>query len=102
MAFGSTLATEQRRAERVSSPRLCGTYRRAVLSPRLAEMRPLIAAGMSFKEIAGRMGLTLGSAKIYASELYRLTGMTRHEIIAAARSEVSQSAEGEPRMGAFE
>ena len=101
MGLGSTLATQERRAERESPPR-CGTYRRAKVSPRLLEMRAFIESGMSFKDIATRMGLTEGSAKIYACELYRLTGMSRHEIIAAGKPSITGSAEGEPRMGAFE
>jgi DNA-binding NarL/FixJ family response regulator len=45
------------------------------LSRREAELMRLIAQGLSNREVAGRMGLTVGSVKVYSSRLFRKIGV---------------------------
>lgn len=45
------------------------------LSPREAELMRLIAHGLSNREVAERMGLTVGSVKVYSSRLFRKIGV---------------------------
>ena len=102
MALGSTLATDERRARKVFARFERNGTGRVRVTPRLAELRRLIETGMVDKDIAAHLGLALGTVKVYASELYRLTGMRRREFIAVAKVAIVSEASGEPRMGAFE
>lgn len=45
------------------------------LSRREAELMRLIAQGLSNREVAERMGLTVGSVKVYSSRLFRKIGV---------------------------
>jgi len=101
MSLGSTLATERKARKIFARFQLKGTGRVRV-TPRLAELRALIETGMVDKDIAAHLGVVVGTVKVYASELYRLTGMGRRELIATAKLALVSEANGEPRMGAFE
>jgi DNA-binding NarL/FixJ family response regulator len=103
MALGETLATESRRARAGVLPRGLKLYSgRKTLSPRLLQVRSLIAQGLSDKEIAARLGVTVGTAKIYGYHLRQLTGQTRSGIMIEHFQASQYAAEGLPRMGAFE
>lgn len=68
----------------------------------MRQVEALLGTGLSYKEIAARLGLGEGTAKIYASEVYKLTGKTSRQILLEHRAAIQDAADGEPRMGAFE
>jgi DNA-binding NarL/FixJ family response regulator len=75
------------------------------MTPRLIEVQGLMADGLSNKDIATRLGLTVDTAKQYASYVLRHTRKRRREIVMESyRGMVSRgdAGEGLPRMGAFE
>lgn len=102
MSLGSTLAVNESPRARRSVPPRGGTHRRYIgrLTPRLAQVRDLIVAGLQDKEIAQTLGLTLKSVKTYAHEVFKVTGKRRHQLRAPGLFE--SAADGLPRMGAFE
>lgn len=56
------------------------------LTPREAEVLRLIASGLSNREIAAQLHLSVNTVKMYASQLYRKLGASRRtEAVARAR-----------------
>jgi DNA-binding NarL/FixJ family response regulator len=103
MALGSTLAIDSQRARQSFRPR--GTQQHARFSrmtPRMLQVKELMAQGATVKQIAAQLGLGVGTAKTYCFEVRRLTGMSRRELERTERVAEVHAAEGMPRMGAFE
>ncbi len=99
MALGSTLATERKaRGRFIAKPRAASRRR---MTPRLKQVAELLSQGLTMKAIAGELGLTEGTAKVYAHDLYRLTGLTRMEMITRGAA-TNVNADGNPRMGVYE
>jgi len=82
MALGSTLATEDRRAPRSVNPRLVGG--RTQMTARVLEVKALLCAGLSAKQTAERLNISVGSAKLYYHFVYKFTNKTRTELIMEA------------------
>lgn len=117
MALGSTLATESHRAARTVPARLTlASGRKSANTRRLSQVRQLIGEGCTNKQIAERLGISVGTAKVYVYDLFKLTGLTRTAIVVEFQMQkarqvamsmelerlISPGAEGNPKMGAFE
>jgi DNA-binding NarL/FixJ family response regulator len=105
MALGSTLAMmEGARARREVSPRgvKANPSGRTKMTPRLRQVYDCIAEGLPDKEIATRLGVSLGTVKVYTHEVYEFTGKRRVDLQREGFRPSLADAEGMPRMGAFE
>jgi DNA-binding CsgD family transcriptional regulator len=71
------------------------------LSPRAQDCLKLVLEGKSDKEIAARLELTVGTAKVYVSNMYKALGVhTRYEILGARIKELeNELAEARSRPG---
>lgn len=79
---------------------------RSILTPRQTEMAPLLAAGLSHKDIAARMGITEGTSRVAAHKLYRRLGLNDHgaltQWMGARAPLLTEYSNNTVRMGAFE
>ena len=70
-------ATLFRRVSAVARARLVGPETRSPLTPREADILPLVARGLSNKEIAAALSLTVPTVKNHLHRIYRKLGIRR-------------------------
>jgi DNA-binding NarL/FixJ family response regulator len=69
------------------------------LTPREREIAELVAAGLSNKEIARRLGLTLGTVKHYVHQILDKTGLRGRVAIATAAQATAWDSASPPIFG---
>jgi DNA-binding CsgD family transcriptional regulator len=77
MAFGSTLAVDEVRAEKCVEPRanrVPDPSRK--LSPRLKQLADILVRGYSLKRCATEMGIAVSSVKVMSSRIYLELGVS--------------------------
>lgn len=79
MALGETLSFSRVKAARMDPKAMFAELR---FAPRHLKVAEGIADGLSHKQIADRMGIVEGTAKVYCSELRHLTGLQSRVAIA--------------------
>lgn len=103
MSLGSTLHVQENRAPRHVPATPAAHWRYKHMTPRLATFMEQAERGLTNKEIAYAMGTTEGAVKTNLSEVYRLTGKSRRQLIASRRFEDRRdSDDNRVRMGVFE
>jgi DNA-binding NarL/FixJ family response regulator len=101
--IGSTLGFEESRAKRNVKARTSPVhYARTRMTPRLTQVLECIEMGIPDKETAQRLGVTVGTVRVLAHEIYRITGKGRAQLQREGYHLSASAAEGLPRMGAFE
>jgi DNA-binding NarL/FixJ family response regulator len=102
--IGSTLGfQDSRRAKRTVKPRNGKVrYERTKMTPRLLQIQECIQDRLTDARIAERLGISVGSVKQLASDLFGVTGKRRLQIQLEGLHATGSQAEGLPRMGAFE